>query len=82
MQAVDLLLEQWNKAWHNLMAAEQAYEKSGCLKRPQGKLGCCGCTGAHSCGHNPAAVATDLQLWPPICSYGHQCCVLFEANDQ
>lgn len=45
MQAVDLLLAKWNTAWHKLMAAEQKYEKSGKMQRPQGRTVCCGCSG-------------------------------------
>ena len=46
-QAVDLLLMEWDDAWHKLLAAENDYEQSGCTKRPEGKLNCCGCTGKH-----------------------------------
>lgn len=44
-QEVDLLLQQWDKAWEKLAQAEAKYEQSLREIRPRHRLGCCGCVG-------------------------------------
>lgn len=47
LQEVDLLLQQWDKAWEKLAQAEARFEQSMCERRPTHRLGCCGCMGEH-----------------------------------
>ncbi|BDA42606.1 probable CSC1-like protein ERD4 at C-terminar half [Coccomyxa sp. Obi] len=42
---VDLLLQQWDKAWEKLAQAEARFEQSMSERRPTHRLGCCGCMG-------------------------------------
>ena len=62
-QEVDLLLAKWDQAWTKLASAEGAYEASGCKRRPQHRVGCCGCWGAL-----PATQpATPIVKHLPVC---------------
>ena len=45
LQAIDLLLFQWDAAYRQLEQAEVRYEETGCSQRPAHRMRCCGCTG-------------------------------------
>ena len=57
---MDLLLLKWDAAYRQLEAAEAGYEASGLKKRPQHRLGCCGCSGAQCMACQLLAVGTLL----------------------
>ncbi len=80
LQAVDLLLLKWDAAYRKLEAAEAAYEASGQKKRPQHRLGRCGCSGMHattcSCPSRPLATG---RVWLPGGKVASQALACFHA---